>query len=126
MSFWKKLGKYFTNHAETRDHHFEKTLRTRYYRTTKDKGLKALENLFENSQTYEMNSISQNHGEISVLKTRGRKAFIVATVIMVRPHQTAIDFAFTTESIFPFDFGFSTREIQKLYELVNKDLILIE
>lgn len=126
MSFRQTLRKYFSNHAETRDEHVDPTLKTRYYKTTKDRGLAALENLFNNSQTYKLNSISKDHGEISVLKTKGKKAFIVATVIMVKPFQTAVDFSFTTESLLPFDFGYSTREIQKLYELVNKELTLIK
>lgn len=126
MSFRQTLKKYFSNHAETSDNHSDPTLKTKYYKTTKDRGLDALENLFNNSQTYKVNSISKDHGEISVIKTKGKKAFIIITVIMVRPYQTAVDFAFTTESILPFDFGYSTREIQKLYELVNKELPLIE
>lgn len=125
MSFKQTLKKYFGNRAETRDEHVDPTLHTRYYKTTKEKGLDTLENLFNNSQTYKMNSISKDHGEISLLKIKGKKAFIVATVIMVKPYRTAIDLSYNTESLIPFDFGSSTREIQKLYELINKELTLI-
>lgn len=126
MSFRQTLRKYFGNHAETREEHVDPTLKTRYYKTTKDRGLDALENLFKNSQTYKMNSISKDHGEISILIKKGRKAFIVVTVIMVKPYQTAIDFSVSSESFLPFDFGYSTKVIQNLYALVNKELTLIE
>lgn len=126
MSFGQKVRKFFGNRAETREEHVDKTLQTRYYKTTKDRALDALENLFKNSQTYELNSISKDHGEISLLKRKGRKAFIVVTVIMVKPFQTAVDFSVSSESILPFDFGYSTKLIQELYELVNKDLPLID
>lgn len=126
MSFVQKLKKFFGNRAETREDHVDNTLQTRYYKTTKDRGMDALENLFKNSQTYKLNSISKDHGEISLLKTKGRKAFIVVTVIMVKPFQTAVDFSVSSESILPFDFGYSTKLIQELYTLVNKELTLIE
>jgi len=126
MSFGHKLRKYFGKHAETRDHHVDPTLRTNYYKTTKNKALMILEHFFKNSQEYKFNSLSEDHGEISVIKTKGKKAFIVATVIMVRPNRTAIDFSVSTESILPFDFGYSTRLIHKLYEQVNKELELIK
>lgn len=125
MSFKQTLRKYFSNRAETRDEHPDPTLQTRYYKTTKDRALDALENLFRNSQTYKLNSISADHGEISLIKVKGKKAFIVLTVIMVKPFQTAVDFSYNTESLLPFDFGYSTREVQKLYELINKELTLI-
>lgn len=126
MSFKQTIKKYFGNRAETRDDHVDPTLRTRYYKTTKDRALNALEDLFRNSNTYKLNSISTDHGEISLVKKKGKKAFIVLTVIMVKPFQTAIDFSYNTESLLPFDFGYSTREIQKLYELINKELPLLD
>jgi len=126
VSFRQTLRKFFGNRAETREDHVDKTLQTRYYKTTKDRALDSLENSFKNSQTYKLNSISKDHGEISLLKTKGRKAFIVVTVIMVKPFQTAVDFSVSSESILPFDFGYSTKLIQELYELVNKDLPLID
>jgi len=126
VSFGQKIRKFFGNRAETREEHVDKTLQTRYYKTTKDRALDSLENLFRNSQTYKLNSISKDHGEISLLKTKGRKAFIVVTVIMVKPFQTAVDFSVSSESILPFDFGYSTKLIHELYDLINKDLPLID
>ncbi|OZU89754.1 cytosolic protein [Virgibacillus indicus] len=125
MSLRNTLSKYFNNHSESREEHWDQSLQTHYYKTTKEKGMQMLENLFNSSQSYEINSISKEHGEISVIVKKGRKAFIVATVIMVRPYQTAIDFSVTTESVLPFDFGYSFKLIQKLYEQTDKELPII-
>lgn len=127
MSFRQKLLKYFNNHAETSENHLDPVLETRYYKTTKDKGLKVLAQIVENSsRNYQLNSISKEHGEMSILIKRGKKAFIVATVIMVRPYQTAIDFSVTIESFIPFDFGYSTKVIQQLYKELDKELTLFD
>lgn len=125
MSFGQTIRKYFGKRAETRDHHLDPALKTNYYRTTRDRALNTLKEHFENSSEYKFNSFSKDHGEMSLLKIKGKRAFIVITVIMVRPHRTAVDFSVSTETILPFDFGYSTRLIQKLYEDINKKLELV-
>ncbi|MEC5421967.1 cytosolic protein [Virgibacillus sp. C22-A2] len=125
MAIRNTLSKYFNNHAESSEKHWDSSLQTHYYKTSKDKAMRMLENMFSNPQVYAVNSISQEHGEISAYIKKGKKAFIVATVIMVKPYQTAIDFSVTTESALPFDFGYSTKVIQNLYGQVTKELTLI-
>lgn len=126
MSFRQKIAKYFNNHAETSENHWDPSLQTHYYKTTKDKGMDALENYFRHSQQYELHSISKEHGEISVFVKKGKKAFVVATVIMVRPYQTAIDFSVSTESFLPIDFGYSSKVIGRLYHEINNELTPID
>ncbi|WP_342770077.1 cytosolic protein [Oceanobacillus chungangensis] len=125
LSIRNTLSKYFSNHAETREDHWDSSLQTRYYKTTKDKALKKIEELIAKSDSFKVNSISEEHGEIGIIATKGKKVFIVLTVIMVRPFQTAVDFSVTTESIIPMDFGYSTKLINQLYTLVDKELPLI-
>ncbi len=125
MAFRNTISKYFSNHAETHDNHWDTSLQTHYYKTTKEKALQVLENMFEQSSKYEVHSISKEHGEISVQIKKGKKAFIIVTVIMVRPYQTAVDFSVTTESALPMDFGYSTKVIQQLYGEINKALPFI-
>ncbi|WP_087971881.1 cytosolic protein [Oceanobacillus rekensis] len=126
MSIGNMLKKYFNKHAETGEKHWDETLRTHYYKTSKDKAMAMLENNFKNSAEFEINAISAEHGELSVVYKKGKKAFIVATVIMVRPYNTAIDFSVTTESLLPIDFGYSTKLINQLYSQVNRELPLIK
>ncbi|WP_010651122.1 hypothetical protein [Oceanobacillus massiliensis] len=122
MSFGSTLKKYLNNHAETGERHWDPSLTTHYYKTSKDKAMAMLTNYFTNSAEFAINATSAEHGEISVISKRGKKVFIVATVIMVRPFSTAIDFSVTTETILPFDFGYSSKVINNLYAQVNKEL----
>lgn len=125
MAFRQTLGRLFSNHAETNEKHLDASLQTRYFKTTKSKALTMLETSFEKNDRFRINAISNDRGEISASIVKGKKAFIVGTVIMVRPHQTAIDFSVTTESIFPFDLGYSTKVIHQLYQQAEKELPVI-
>ncbi|WP_026906425.1 hypothetical protein [Paucisalibacillus globulus] len=126
MSFGKKLSSFFYNQAETSEKHWDKDLETHYYKTTKDKGLRKLEEIIKGSPNYKINSISLEHGEISFRVIKGKKAFVIATVIMVRPYQTAIDFTVTSESALPFDFGKSSKFIKQFYAKLDKELPIID
>lgn len=123
MSVKQTLTKYLSNHAETRDNHEDPSLQTHYYKTTKDKALAKLEELYTKPKNYSIHSISKEHGEISL---HYKRTFIIATIISVRPYNTAIDFSVTTESPLPFDFGNSSRTIERLYQQLNKELPYIE
>lgn len=126
MGFKEVMSKYFNNHSETSDEHWAPELRTHYFKVNKEKGMQAVEGYFNRSDSFTVDSVSQEHGEISVNYKSGRKAFIVATVIMVRPFRTAVDFSVTTESAIPMDFGFSHNLIPKLYDELKKELPYIE
>jgi hypothetical protein len=126
MSFRQFMHKYFSNHQETQDKHWDQMLQTRYYKITKDQGIDFLEKMVRNAPEYKMNAISKEHGEMSFYITKGKKSFIVATVIMVRPFQTAIDFSATSEGMLPFDFGYSRKVISQLYDRLNKEFNLVD
>ncbi|MFC3040081.1 cytosolic protein [Virgibacillus xinjiangensis] len=125
MSIRNTVNKYLNNHAETNEFHWDPSLKTNYFKTTKDQGMVVLEDMFHQAREYEIHSVSKEHGEMSVHHITGKKAFIVVSVIMVRPYRTAIDFSVTTESVIPFDFGYSTRLIQELYNMIRKKLPII-
>jgi hypothetical protein len=123
MSVWNKLKYALTNHCETRENHEDEQLRSRYYKTTNTNAIKVVKELIESSPDYELLSVSEERGEFSVATRRGKKAFIVITVISVRPFETAIDFSVTTDTkVLPFDFGWSRRVILDLYNKLNQRL----
>lgn len=126
MSLRQSFDKFFNNHSETREKHWDPKLQTHYFKTTKDKAFKTVEDFFRSSSSYEIVAVSEEHGEISANFKGGKKAFIIATVIMVKPFRTAIDFSVTTESVVPFDLGYSHKLIPKLYEKLKKELVFIE
>lgn len=122
MNFRQGFTKYFNNHSETTENHWDSNLQTHYFKTTKDKGFSAVEDFFQRSNNCEIAAVSKDHGEISVNYRGKRKAFVIATVIMVKPYRTAIDFSVTTESLLPLDLGFSHRLIPNLYEQLKREL----
>ncbi|MCL6586541.1 MAG: cytosolic protein [Anoxybacillus sp.] len=120
MSVWNKWKYVFTNHCETNETHEDERLRSRYYKATNAQAMKAVKELLQSSSHYELLSVSEERGEFSATTRGGKKAFIVITVISVRPLETAIDFSVTTDTT--FDFGFSRRVILDLYEQLDKRL----
>ncbi|MEH7223001.1 cytosolic protein [Bacillus sp. JJ1566] len=120
------LQTFFSNHSETRDKHPDELLRSHYYKTTNKKAIEAVKKIINNIDGYHINSVSEERGEMSISIKKGRKAFVVATIVSVRPFETAIDFAVTTETLLvPIDFGYSRKVITNLYQHLDKELPLI-
>lgn len=120
---WKYV---LTNHNETSESHPDEQLKSRYYKTTQAAALKAVKEMFEQMDGCDIVAISEERGELSVSLTKGKKAFIVVTIISVRPFETAIDFSVTTETKWlPIDFGFSRQLIIRLYDQLSKQLTYI-
>ncbi|MFD1018996.1 cytosolic protein [Thalassobacillus hwangdonensis] len=125
MKLKKFINRNLTNQSETREHHEDAALQTHYFKTTKQKAYKAAEAVFQR-EGYTILSSSEERGEISVNFKGKKKAFIVTSIVMVKPFRTAIDFNVTTESGGPFDFGFSRRTIIDIYTELKKNLPYIE
>ncbi|UOR11962.1 cytosolic protein [Halobacillus amylolyticus] len=117
------ISKYFSNHAETSEESYDKSLETHYYKAKKDEVFRAVEELFRSPS--EKIAVSKERGEITVNYKGKKKAFIVATVIMVRPFQTSVDFSVTTDSGGPIDFGFSHRLVIQLYHELDSQFPLV-
>ncbi|WP_050632284.1 hypothetical protein [Bacillus andreraoultii] len=87
----------FQKNCETSDDHFDNQLKSHYYKSSFDKVFTAAQELFEKNPNMKVNSTSKDRGEIAVSMTNSPHAFIVATVIQVRPFQTAVDFMVSSE-----------------------------
>ncbi|MFB9760068.1 cytosolic protein [Ectobacillus funiculus] len=125
MSIMQKVKQVFSTHAETMDSHSDEQLRSRYYKTNTQNALKAVEDVIRGLKGYTVTSVSPERGEMSVNVAGSRKAFVVVTVITIRPFETAIDFSVTTETPLPSDFGFSKKVIVELYNQLDKQLVFI-
>lgn len=126
MSIKHWIQKHLTNHAETSEQHWNQALRTHYFKTTKAQAFRVIEELYTNASKYEIISKSEEHGEVSIGVKGGRKAFMVISIIMVKPYRTAIDFSVTSESPLPFDFGYSDKLIDNQYEALKKELPFLD
>ncbi|MFC7321112.1 cytosolic protein [Halobacillus campisalis] len=121
MSVKAFISKYFSNHSETSEKHKDPALETRYYKAKRDEVFKAVEELFPSPS--EKAAVSKERGEITIKYKGKRKAFIVATIIMVKPFQTAVDFSVTTDSGGPIDLGFSHQLIQESYKKLDQQFV---
>ncbi|MFC7061563.1 cytosolic protein [Halobacillus seohaensis] len=111
------ISKYISTHSETSEDHKDSFLKTQYYKAKRDEIFHAVEEMFPSPS--EIVAVSKERGEITIKYKGSRKAFIVATIIMVRPFQTAVDFSVTTDSGGPIDFGFSRKLIINSYEKLD-------
>ncbi|MBH0230115.1 cytosolic protein [Halobacillus yeomjeoni] len=118
------ISRYFSNHSETNEHHKDEQLVTHYYKAKHDDLFRAVEELFPSPS--EVVATSKERGEITVKYKGKRRAFIVATVIMVRPYRTAVDFSVTTDSGGPVDFGFSRNLIIQFYRKLDSEFSRID
>ena len=125
MGFKETFNKYFNNHSESRDNHWDKNLKTKYFKTTKDKAFDKVLYYFRQQPNCEINSESEKHGEISINYKGKRRAFVIVTIIMVKPYRTAIDFSITTEGGI-FDLGFSNNLIPKFYRDLEKEIPVLD
>lgn len=116
------LKKIFSTSTETSENHHVESLQTHYYKIMKDKAIKEVEALLKNKEGFEVASISEDHGEIIVNVKKGKKAFMVVTIIMVRPFRTAVDFSVSTETMLFSDFGFSRKVIEVMYKELDSRL----
>lgn len=111
------VSRYFSNHSETSEQHNDSQLVTHYYKAKHDEMFRSVEDLFQSPS--EVVAVSKERGEITIKYKGKRKAFVVATVIMVRPFRTAVDFSVTTDSGGPVDFGFSRNLIIEFYKKLD-------
>jgi hypothetical protein len=124
MGIVQAVKSLFSNHVETSDHHSDPTLKTHYYKTTAGNAFKQVHEMLKHMQGIEILAAYEERGEISLNVVKGRKAFVVITIINVRPLETAIDFSATTESkVVPVDFGFSKELVRTLYKSFDQKLI---
>ncbi|RLQ97978.1 hypothetical protein [Falsibacillus albus] len=93
MSFFRTLFQRFQHQCETSEKHSDPSLATHYYRTSFDKAFEAVGEIFSDSM-YKPISHSKEHGEWAFQK---KGIFIIASIVTVRPFETAIDFKITSD-----------------------------
>lgn len=125
MGFKEAFNKYFNNHSETSEKHWDPKLKSKYFKTTKDRGFDTVMAYFKKNPNCEVKASSQERGEITVNYKGKRRAFVVATIIMVKPFRTSVDFSVTTEGGL-FDLGFSHNLISTLYDDLKQEMELVD
>ncbi|MBM6617505.1 cytosolic protein [Bacillus suaedaesalsae] len=120
MGAIRSIGQFFSNHCETGEKHEDPSLRTRYYKVTNSNAIKMIDELLSSEPGIKVTSVSKEHGELSVEMTSPKKAFIVVSIISVRPYETAVDFSVTYEGL--LSLGYTKVIVKKLYNMINEKL----
>jgi hypothetical protein len=117
VSLKTKMTQMFSGHTETGEKHPDEQLKTRYYKTTKDKLMIQINSILRQQKGYEIVAESKERGEITVTVHGTRTYFVVITVIMVRPFRTAVDISVTAKR--GIDLGVAEKMILQLYEKIG-------
>lgn len=123
MSSKPSIFQRFQKTCETSDNHFDNELKSHYYKSSFDKVLHVVQEMFEKDPSMNISTISKERGEVAVSMSKHPKAFIVATVIQVRPFSTAVDFMISTEKFSIFGLYPTLKKlILQFYRELDKQL----
>ncbi len=114
------LRDFFSKRTETTENHPTEALKTHYYKTTKQQAMCAIKHMIEEDLRIKLLGSSDEHGEIIAQYVQPRQAFMVISVIMVRPYRTAVDITVTTNTWLPLDGGFSKKVVLNFYQKVDQ------
>lgn len=123
MALKDTFGQLFSKRTETSEQHALKELKTRYYKTTKDKALEAAEKVIQEQQ-WTVKRVEAERGEIVATSLNGKNLFIV-TVITVKPFRTAVDVSCSIDTVLPSDFGQSRKAILAFYKALDQNLTYV-
>ncbi|WP_108671247.1 cytosolic protein [Peribacillus acanthi] len=96
MGFFSSFLKRFDSQVETGDHNPDDRLKTRYYKADLRKVLHEIESVLKKKGAV-IGNVSAEHGELSATIKTPVNAFVVASIVTVRPFETALDFTVSTE-----------------------------
>ncbi|PLR81498.1 hypothetical protein CVD25_16915 [Bacillus canaveralius] len=97
MSVFRALRTRYSKQCETKENHPDSDLKTRYYKGSFNQVFQAAEEIFKNDSNCRVTSVAKEHGEIAVEVKGNVPAFLIVTIITVKPYETAIDMNISTE-----------------------------
>jgi len=97
MAIFGNLFLRFSKQVETKDHHVDDQLKTHYYKATFNQLFQSVEELFRQDADCQITTVSKEHGEIAVEVSRPIPCFLIATVVSVKPMESAVDFNISSE-----------------------------
>jgi len=121
MSFFQRIVKQFNKQCETNEDHLEEELKTRYYRVNLRPIFQSVREIIENDKQAIIVSESIERGELAVEINRGKKIFVMITIITVKPYETAVDINVSTEQTLILGaYPTLKQEIIRLYNELDK------
>lgn len=111
----------FKKEIETSDNQSDDSLKTHYYKATFNQVFDSTEKMFRNDADCQITTVSKEHGEISVEISKPFPCFLIATIVSVKPLETAVDFTISSEKFSLFGlYPDLKKRINSYYEKMNQ------
>ncbi|MGG3469701.1 hypothetical protein ABES02_19730 [Neobacillus pocheonensis] len=111
----------FKREIETSERNTDASLKTHYYKATLNQLFDSVEKMFREDADCRIMTVSKEHGEIAVEISKPFSCFLIATIVTVKPMQTAIDFNISTEKFSLFgSYPSLKKRINSYYERMNQ------
>jgi len=121
MALFGGLLKRFEKQCETSDNHKDEALQTRYYKGNLNQLFSSVEEIFHSDKQAKVVNSAKEHGELAIEVNRGRKIFMIITIITVKPYQTAVDVNASTETgSLTGVYGHLKEEILRFYQKLDQ------
>lgn len=123
MPIGKTLSHLIRNGEETHETHRDPTLRTRYYRKSKNDMMTAIDYLIKNKlRGWKLVHVEAEHGEILATKRHGvGMSDVVVTVFSMTPLRSAVDVAVSRRGRMG-DMGTSYNTIIEFFKALNREV----
>src|SRR5581483_1220812 len=90
--FMVNLFTRYKREIETSERNGDDSLKTHYYKATFNQLFESVEKMFREDADCRVTTVSKEHGEIAVEISKPFPCFLIATVVNVKPIETAVDF----------------------------------
>ncbi|MBL4951161.1 hypothetical protein RCG24_00780 [Neobacillus sp. OS1-32] len=97
MAFLVSLFTRYKREIETSDKQPDESLKTHYYKAAYQQVFASVEKVFRDDADCRITTVSQERGEIAVEISKPFNCFLVATIVSVKPLETAVDFTISSE-----------------------------
>jgi hypothetical protein len=116
----------YQKHCETEENHRDDQLKTHYYKGSYRQIFGMVENLLNQDHTYQIDHVSKERGEFSVVLKNGKSLFFIITLVAVKPNEVAVDIHISTETFsLTGSYPILRNEIVTIYQKLNKIAPLI-
>lgn len=116
----------YQKHCETMENHRDEQLKTHYYKGSYRQIFDIVENLLQSDSNYQIDHISKERGEFSVVMKKGKSFFGIITLVAVKPNEVAVDIHISTESFsLVGSYPILKNKIVTFYQKLNKKAPLI-
>jgi adenylate cyclase len=121
MAIFNDLFLRFNKQLETKDGHSDDQLKTHYYKANLNQLFQSVEKLFREDADCRITTVSKEHGEIAVEVNKPIPCFLIATVVSVKPLETAVDFNISSEQFsFTGTYPVLRKRVISYYEKLNQ------